>query len=55
MIDSIDIQKGVYDMQAFERWQAKAKPLLIEDHTSAQAPGVPVAGTPAAAPVFFKN
>lgn len=55
VIDSIDIQKGVYDMQAFERWQAKAKPLLIEDHTGAPAPGIPAAATPVAAPVFFKN
>jgi hypothetical protein len=54
VIDSIDIQKGVYDMQAFERWQAKAKPLLIEDHTPASSTTGLEAGAQAA-PVFFQN
>jgi TolA-binding protein len=55
VIDSIDIQKGVYDMEAFNRWQAKAKPLLIADQTSGSSSGVSIEGAPAAAPVFFQN
>jgi hypothetical protein len=55
VIDSIDIQKGVYDMQAFDRWQAKAKPLLLTDQTSTPLPTLTNLGMPTAEPVFFKN
>ena len=55
VIDSIDIQKGVYDMEAFDRWQAKAKPLLLTDQTTTPLPIGIGAAVPTGAPVFFKN
>lgn len=55
VIDSIDIQKGVYDMEAFDRWQAKAKPLLLEDQSTTPLPIELTSGTPTPTSVFFKN
>jgi hypothetical protein len=55
VIDSIDIQRGVYDVEAFDRWQAKAQPLLLPDRSTTPLPVGLTTNEKTKVPAFFKK